>query len=137
MQGVFEPVIPASRRPPTAIVALSVCALVATVTFGELSPEAMLAVSAVGIAVLALALHRRSGSAAAPVGRAGFVWLAWVVAALLWELLTFVQNSWMATFSDLMDPALAHPALRGVATVGWAVAGCWLLARPSGKVSEP
>jgi hypothetical protein len=52
-----------------------------------------------------------------------------VAAVVGWELITLADDD-MPTVSDLADPALAHPALRGAATLCWLAAGAWLLTRP-------
>jgi hypothetical protein len=112
---------------------LAVIPVVATVaTFGELTLQSFAAVLAAGTLLTALALRRRSGSAAERVGPLGLVWLAWLAVVSLWELATLLDAASLATLSDLMDPVLAHPALRGAATVVWAVCGWWLLRRPAG-----
>jgi hypothetical protein len=43
----------------------------------------------------------------------------------------------LPTLSDLADPALASPALRGAATLCWLAAGAWLLTRPSSRPPAP
>jgi len=106
-----------------------VACVAAVVAGGELSLPALVAVAATGAVVAAVALARRSGEAAPPVGRAGMPWLVCLAAAAAWELLTLVDDD-LLTLSDLLDPILARPALRGAATVGWLVAGAWLLSRP-------
>lgn len=107
----------------------SVC-LGTVVVFGELSVEALVAVSATGVIVLSVALIRRAGEAAEPVGRRGLPWVAWLAAALAWELLALADDA-RRTLSDVMDPVLAHPVPRGAATAVWLAAGAWLLARPA------
>jgi hypothetical protein len=97
---------------------------------GELSLAALLAVAAAGTVVAGVGLVRRSGQAAPPVGRRGLPWLVWATAAVSWELVALADDD-LPTLSDLADPALAHPALRGAATLCWLAAGAWLLARPS------
>ncbi|MGY1641736.1 hypothetical protein ACI782_11475 [Geodermatophilus sp. SYSU D00703] len=96
---------------------------------GELSPGALLAVGAAGLAVCAVALARRAGEDAAPVGPRGLPWLAWLAAALAWEGAALADAD-LPTVSDLADPVLAHPGARAAATVGWLAAGLWLAARP-------
>lgn len=96
---------------------------------GELSGQALVAVACTGAALTAVGLVRQAGAAADPVGRSGMPWLGWLMAALAWELLTLAVGG-LPTLSELMDPALAHPALRGAATVGWLAAGAWLVGRP-------
>ncbi len=98
--------------------------------FGELSVEALVAVSATGVIVLSAALARRAGEGAEPVGQRGVPWAAWLVAALATELLVLADDA-QPTLSDLMDPVLAHPVPRGAATVAWLSAGAWLLTRPA------
>jgi hypothetical protein len=104
----------------------------AVMAWGELSLGALLAVGTAGTIVAGLGLVRRSGEAAPPVGRRGLPWLVWGTAAVSWELLALVDDD-MPTLSDLADRALAHPALRGAATLCWLAAGAWLLARPSSR----
>ena len=107
----------------------SVC--VGTVAvFGELSVEALVAVSAMGVIVLSAALTRRAGEAAEPVGRRGVPWAAWRAAAVAWELLVLADDA-QPTLSDLVDPVLAHPVPRGAATAVWLAVGAWLFARPA------
>ena len=111
--------------------------LVATVaTFGELTIQSFVAVLVAGALLTGLALRRRSGAAAAPVGRLGLVWLGWLVVVSLWELTTLLAAATLATLSDLMDPVLAHHWVRGLATVVWAVCGWWLLRRPTDRGEE-
>lgn len=105
-------------------------ACVASVTaYGELSGEALVAVVGTGMVLTGVGLARRSGAGVGQVGRSGLPWLVWLAAALGWELLTFVAGD-LPTLSDLMDPLLAHPALRGAAAVGWLAVGAWLVGRP-------
>jgi hypothetical protein len=111
-----------------------VCAGTVAVS-GELSPGALLAVVAAGIVVSAVSLSRRAGKAAPPVGRRGRPWAALLSAAVAWELGTLAHEG-LPTLSDLADPALAHPALRGTATACWLAAGAWLAARP-GRPRRP
>jgi hypothetical protein len=116
-----------------ATLAAGVTSCVAAVmTWGELSLGALLAVGTAGTIVVGLGLVRRSGEAAPPVGARGLPWLAWGTAAVSWELITFADDD-LPTLSDLVDPALAHPVLRGAATLCWLAAGAWLLARPSSR----
>lgn len=104
----------------------------AVMVWGELSLGALLAVGAAGTVVVVLGLVRRSGEAARPVGVRGLPWLGWTAAAVSWELVTLADDD-LPTVSDLADPALAHPAVRGAATLCWLAAGAWLLARPSSR----
>jgi hypothetical protein len=104
----------------------------AVMAWGELSLGALLAVGTTGTIMAGLGLARRSGEAAPPVGRRGLPWLVWGTAAVSWELLALADDD-MPTVSDLADPALAHPALRGAATLCWLAAGAWLLGRPSSR----
>jgi hypothetical protein len=111
-----------------AITAIPVAATVAT--YGELTVQAFVAVLLSGGALMVAALRRRagSGSPAVPGGR---VWLAWLVVLGVWEFYTLLHEAHLPTLSDLMDPILAHPMIRGAATVVWFAAGIWLLRRPS------
>jgi hypothetical protein len=107
----------------------AVC-VAAVAVYGELSGQALLAVAATGVVVLAVGLVRRAGEAADPVGRRALPWSAWLLAALLWELITLVDAR-LATLSDLMDPVLASPVVRAAATAVWLAAGARLLALPA------
>lgn len=98
--------------------------------YGELSVQALIAVTATGVVLTVVGLARRAGEAAGSVGRAARPWWAWLLAALAWELATLHVDR-LPTLSDLMDPVLAHPVPRGAATVGWLAVGAWLLARPA------
>ena len=116
----------AQRLAPLALGAPCVAAVI---VYGELSAGALIAVGATGAALAAVGLGQRAGEAAPPVGRRGLPWLVWLAAAMGWELLTLVDDD-LPTLSDLLDPLLALPALRGAATVGWLAGGAWLLPRP-------
>lgn len=125
--------------PPTRGVALllaGVPCVLAVVTYGELSGGALVAVTATGLVLTGLGLAARAGAGAAAVGRAARPWLLWLVVALGWELVTFVDDD-LPTLSDLLDPVLAHRALRGAATVAWLAVGAWLLARPGHSEAQP
>jgi hypothetical protein len=114
------------------VAAGAVSCVAAVMAWGELSLGALLAVGAAGVIIACLGLLRRSGEAAPPVGRGGRPWLVWATAAVSWELIVLLDDD-MPSLSDLADPALAHPALRGAATVCWLAAGAWLLTRPSSR----
>ena len=105
------------------------------VIWGELSPAALLAVGLAGTCLTVVGMLRRSGEAAAPVGRRGLPWLGWCAAALVWESVTLADSD-LPTLSDLADPVLAHPAVRGMATLGWLAAGAWLVARPRHRTAR-
>jgi hypothetical protein len=111
------------------LLAAGVPCIVAVMVYGELSSAALIAVGTTGAVLAGCGLAWRAGQAAPPVGRRGLPWLLWLAAAAMWELLTFVDED-LVTLSDLLDPVLAHPALRGAATAGWLAAGAWLLTRP-------
>ena len=119
-----------------ALSALGAACVAVVAVHGELSGEALVAVAGTGTALTAVALLRRAGAAADPVGRSGAPWLVWLLAALGWELLTFAAGG-LPTLSDLMDPVLLHPAPRGAATAGWLVAGAWLVSRPGQRDGSP
>ena len=108
----------------------------AVMAWGELSLGALLAVGTAGTVMVGLGLVRRSGEAAPPVGRRGLPWLVWGTAAVSWELWMLADDD-LPSVSDLADPALAHPVLRGAATLCWLAAGAWLLARPSHRPPAP
>jgi hypothetical protein len=116
-----------SARRLTCAAAAVPCAAVVAVA-GELSVGALLAVAAAGAVVAAAGLARRAGAAAAPVGRRGLPWLGWLAAAVVWELVTLADDD-LPTLSDLADPVLASPVLRGGATLAWLAAGAWLVTR--------
>jgi hypothetical protein len=118
---------PFARRLTSGAVALSCVA--AVMAWGELSVGALLAVGTSGTAVVVIALVRHSGETAPPVGRRGLPWLALAIATLSWELVTLAEDD-LPTASDLADPFLAEPLLRGAATVCWLAVGAWLLDRP-------
>jgi hypothetical protein len=120
-----------SARRLTCPAAAVACAAVVAVA-GELSTGALLAVAAAGGVVTAAGLSRRAGAEAAPVGRRGLPWLGWLGAALAWELLTLADDD-LPTLSDLTDPVLAAPVLRGAATLTWLAAGAWLVTRPGSR----
>ena len=109
--------------------AFGVPCVIAVIVCGELSTGALIAVGTTGAVLAGVGLARRAGEAAPPVGRRGWPWLVWIAAAGTWEALTLVDDG-LPTLSDLLDPILAHPALRGAATICWLMVGAWLLARP-------
>jgi hypothetical protein len=96
---------------------------------GELSVGALLGIGTAGTIVVVLGLVRRSGENAPPVGRRGLPWLALATAAVLWEVVTLADDE-LPTASDLADPFLSDPLLRGAATLCWLAVGAWLLDRP-------
>ncbi len=98
--------------------------------FGELSAGALVAVAATGLLVAGSGVLRRSGEAAAPVGRGARPWLAWLAAVAAWETLALTGRD-IPTASDLLDPVLAHPLVRAAATAGWLAVGAWLVGRPA------
>jgi hypothetical protein len=114
------------------VAAGAISCVAAVVVWGELSLGALLAVGTAGTIVVVLGLVRRSGEAARPVGCRGLPWLVWATAAVSWELFALARDE-LPTVSDLADPLLVHPALRGAATLCWLAAGMWLLARPSSR----
>lgn len=119
-----------------AWLAVWVPCVVAVTVYGELSSGALLGVGTTGTLLVGVGLARRAGEAAPPVGRDGVPWLGWLGAVAAWELLTLVDDS-LSTLSDLMDPVLAHPGARGLATLGWLAGGAWLLGRPSQTDRSP
>jgi hypothetical protein len=120
-----------SARRLTCAAAAVACAAAVAVA-GELSSGALLAVAAAGAVVTAAGLARRAGAGAAPVGRRGLPWLGWLGAAVVWELVTLADDD-LPTLSDLADPVLASPLLRGGATLAWLAAGAWLVTRPGSR----
>jgi hypothetical protein len=119
----------------TSLVVAAAC-VAAVMSFGELSTGALVGVGSTGVLVAVVGLAGRAGEAAAPVGRRGLPWLGWLAAGVAWEVLTLLIDD-LPTLSDLADPFLAHPAMRGAATVGWLVAGAWLLTRPRHRPERP
>jgi len=97
--------------------------------FGELSTGALVAVGSTGALIAIVGLADRAGEAAPPVGRRGLPWLGWLAAVLAWEVVSLVDGD-LPTLSDLADPVLASPPVRGAATVFWLGVGAWLIARP-------
>ncbi|SDN04334.1 hypothetical protein SAMN05660642_03901 [Geodermatophilus siccatus] len=120
-----------STRGLTCAAAALACAA-AVAAAGELSAGALLAVAAAGAVVTATGLARRAGAGTAPVGRRGLPWLGWLGAAVAWELVTLADDD-LPTLSDLADPVLASPVLRGGATLAWLAAGAWLVTRPGSR----
>lgn len=108
---------------------MALSCVAAVMVWGELSVEALVVIGTAGTAVVVVALVRQSGRTAPPVGRRGLPWLALVTAAVSWELVTLADDQ-LPTASDLADPFLAEPLLRGAATVCWLAVGAWLLDRP-------
>lgn len=121
---------PRARRLVVAVGALSCVGAVAA--GGELSLAAHLAIGVVGSTVVVAGLVRRSGETSPPVGRRGLPWLALAAVVGAWELVTLADED-LPTASDLADPLLAEPLLRGAGTVGWLIVGAWLLSRPHGE----
>jgi hypothetical protein len=113
----------------SAWVLIGVACVAVVAVYGELSAQALIAVTATGVVLSVVALARRAGEAAGSVGRAARPWSVWLLAALMWELATLGSDR-LSTLSDLTDPVLAHPVPRAAATVGWLAVGAWLLARP-------
>ena len=109
--------------------AFGVPCVAAVMICGELSTGALIAVGTTGTVVAVAGAARRAGESAPTVGRRGWPWLVWIAAAVMWEVLTLVDGH-LPTLSDLLDPVLARPEARGLATIGWLMAGSWLLARP-------
>ena len=108
---------------------MALCCVAAVMAWGELSVGALLAIGCTGTFVVVLGLVRRAGGTAPPVGRRGLPWLVVAAAAVSWELVTLADDD-LPTASDLADPFLADPLLRGAATVCWLAVGAWLLDRP-------
>ena len=105
------------------------CAVVVG-AYGELSWQAFVAVAATGLLVAALAVLRRAGAGAPPVGRRGLGWATWLVVAAAVEATTLAHPD-LPTLSDLADPLLADGPVRAAATLVWLAAGAWLLTRPA------
>jgi hypothetical protein len=114
--------------------ALAVPCAAAVAAFGELSAGALVAVVATGLLIAGAGLAGRAGEAAPAVGRRGLPWAVWLVAAVVWEQATLLDDD-LPTVSDLADPVLAHPLVRGVATLAWVAVGAWLVTRPARPVA--
>jgi hypothetical protein len=99
------------------------------VLWGPLSVGALAVVATTGVAVAVVGVRRRAGRASPPVGRRGRAWVAWATAACAWEVVTLLDDD-LPTVSDLADPPLAHPLLRGAVTVCWLWVGWWLITLP-------
>ena len=108
----------------------------AVLVFGELSTGALVAVGSTGALIAAGGLACRAGEAEAPVGRRGQRWLGWLAAAVAWEVVALLDDD-LPTLSDLADPLLAHPPVRGAAAVAWLLAGAWLVSRPGRRAERP
>jgi len=115
---------------------VAVPCVAAVIVFGELSTGALVAVGGAGALTAVVGLAGRAGEAAAPVGRRGLSWLGWLAAVLAWEVVALLDDD-LPTLSDLADPVLAHPPVRGAATMGWLVVGAWLIARPRRRPEQP
>lgn len=109
---------------------LALLCIVVVAVYGELSVQSLVTVAATGTVLVVVGLACRAGEGADPVGRRGLAWSVWLVTALVWEGSTW-RDDRLSTLSDLMDPVLAHPVLRGAATACWLAVGAWLLARPA------
>jgi hypothetical protein len=116
--------------------AIAVACAAAVTVFGELSTGALLVVGGTGVLVVVRGLARQAGAGAAPVGRRGLPWLGWLAAGLVWEAVTLVDDD-LPTVSDLADPVLASPPVRAAATLGWLLAGAWLVTRPGSRAERP
>jgi hypothetical protein len=130
--GEHAPVVSSQRIRRFAFLVPALACVASVVAFGELSIGALVAVAGTGVLVTLVGLRGRAGAAAPRVGRRALPWAAWLGAAVSWELVALFEGD-VPTVSDLADPVLAHPPARGAATVGWLVAGAWLLARPSSR----
>jgi hypothetical protein len=107
----------------------AVACIAAVIRGGELSTGALVAVGVTGVVVAGVGVVRHAGEAAPRVGRRGLPWAMWLAVAMVWELVALAHDA-LPTASDLLDPVLAQPAARGVATAGWLAAGAWLVTRP-------
>jgi hypothetical protein len=110
--------------------ALAVPCAAVVAAFGELSAGALVAVVVSGLLITAVGLAARAGEGAPAVGRRGLPWAVWLVAAVVWEVITLMDDD-LPTVSDRADPLLAHPLARGAATLVWLAAGAWLVTRPA------
>jgi hypothetical protein len=129
-------VLSAHRSHRFIAAAVAVLCTAAVVAFGELSTGALLAVGGTGGLVVVAGVAGSAGDAAPPVGRRGLPWAGWLAAAVTWELLTLLDGD-LPSVSDLADPVLSLPPVRGAATVVWLAAGAWLLTRPSRGPARP
>jgi hypothetical protein len=115
---------------------LAVPCAAAVAVSGELSTGALVAVGCAGLLVTGTGLAVRAGEGSPRVGRRGSAWLGWLAAAAAWELVTLAHDG-LPSVSDLADPVLASPVVRGAATVLWLAAGAWLISRPRRRPVGP
>lgn len=104
----------------------------AVVGYGELSAGALVAVTSTGLILACVGVLTRSGHGASPVGRSGAPWVAVLLAAAAFEVVTLATDA-LPALSDLLDVVLRAPAARGGAAVVWLLVGGWLLTRPTAR----
>jgi hypothetical protein len=103
------------------------CAAAVT-AFGELHAGSLVAVTTTGMVIGGVGLIRRTGAGSTGGGRLPSAWLLGAVLAVF-EVVALLDDG-VPTVSDLADPALAVPAVRGAATLLWCAVGVWLAVRP-------
>ncbi|GAB3307613.1 hypothetical protein GCM10027451_15780 [Geodermatophilus aquaeductus] len=125
----------ALARAQPAAVALAGCGVLAlgcaaaVAGYGELHPGSLVAVAATGTLIAGVGLIRRTGAGSPSEGRLPSApLLLWAVLAVV-EVVALLHDD-VPTVSDLVDPALAVPAVRAAATLVWCAVGAWLVARP-------
>lgn len=128
--GVTRPAAAAAL----ALGAAAAACATAVAWFGELSPGAMAAVTSTGTLVAASGMVRRAGAGSQAVGRPRVAWLLLAGTVTAYEAVALLRGD-VPSLSDLADPLLAVPAVRGAATVLWLAAGAWLAARPTGRAA--
>ena len=125
----------APARAQPAVVALAGCGVLAlgcaaaVAGYGELHPGSLVAVAATGTLIAGVGLIRRTGAGSPSRGRLPSAWLALAAVLAVFEVVALLDDG-VPTVSDLADPALAVPAVRGAATLLWCAVGAWLAARP-------
>lgn len=128
--GVTRPAAAAAL----ALGAAAAACATAVAWFGELSPGAMAAVTSTGTLVAVSGMARRAGAGSPAVRRPRFAWLLLAAAVAAYEAVALLSGD-VPSLSDLADPLLAVPAVRGAATILWLAAGAWLAARPTGRAA--
>lgn len=102
--------------------------------FGELHPGSLVAVVATGALVAGTGLLRRTGADPARGRRLPRGWLILGVVLAVFEGVALLHDG-VPTVSDVADPALAVPVVRGAATLVWCAAGARLAMRPPPAVA--
>lgn len=131
----------ALARAQPAAVALAGCGVLAlgcaaaVAGYGELHPGSLVAVAATGTLIAGVGLIRRTGAGSPSQGRLPSTPLLFLGAVLAVVEVVALLHDGVPTVSDLVDPALAVPAVRAAATLVWCAVGAWLVARPPAAVA--